>query len=577
MKSKILVIDDEESIRIMFKFFLSKEGHEVLTAEDYTSALKVISDTDLDLIIADIILGGRTGIDILQEVRNRGIHCPVIIITGEPNIETAMDAVRLGAFDYLTKPVRKEAVLLVTKHALRQKTLVDEKNRIESEKERYRRNLDSIFRSVKDAIVTVDEEPRVIEANKATERICGVSPSVIIGKKFTEVFGRCKKSCHNVLKETLKTKNTIEEYRVECGHQDRPGQVVLLTSSPLMDRDDRFAGAVLVVRDVTRLTNLERELRERHQFHKILGRSGKMQEIYKLLENLADIETTVLITGESGTGKELVAKALHYEGIRADNSLITINCSALSENLLESELFGHVKGAFTDAVKDKVGRFQMADRGTVFLDEIGDISPRIQLKLLRFLQEREFERVGDSISIKVDVRVIAATNRDLRETVRLGGFREDLYYRLKVVEVALPPLRERSEDISLLVDHFKDLFNRRFKKNIDGISNAVLTLLMRYPWPGNVRELEHAIEHAFVICHDRIITVDHLPSEIKEYSKTKTHVTEKRPVNEPQEILRALKKTDWNKAKAARLLGISRPTIYQKIKEYNLTLTKPTD
>lgn len=572
---RILIVDDEESIRFTFKSFLSGEEHEVLTAKDYTSAIEVISSADLDLILADVILGGHTGIDILHEVKNRGMQCPVIIITGEPNIETATDAVRLGAFDYMPKPVRKETLLRITAHALRHKSLLDDKKNLETENKRYRLNLEAIFKSLQDAIVTVDDDMRVINANSATKRICGLLPSEIIEKQFTEVSSQCRKSCRNVLKETLKTKSTVEERRIECKHQDRPGQVVLLTSSPLIDQYDNFVGAVLVIRDITKLTDLERELKARHQFHKIIGKNENMQKIYRLLEDLANTETTVLITGATGTGKELIANALHHEGIRSAKPLVTINCSVLSENLLESELFGHIKGAFTGAVKDKTGRFQMADGGTIFLDEIGDISPRIQLKLLRFLQEREFERVGDSNTIKVDVRVIAATNRDLREKVRLGEFREDLYYRLKVIEVPLPPLEQRREDIPLLINQFKDLFNKKFKKNIDGISNEVLTIFMRYPWPGNIRELEHAIEHAFVLCQDRTITVDHLPSEIQEYSQIKSPTPEKRSVNEPREILQALKKTDWNKAKAARLLGMSRQTIYRKIDEYKLT--KPAE
>jgi len=571
MESKILLIDDEESIRSIFKTFLSEEGHEVITAKDYTTALDVISRKNLDLMFVDIILGGHTGIDILREVKQNGTSCPVIMITGEPNIETAAEAVRLGAFDYVPKPIRKEALLRITHHALDHKALLDEKDRIEAEKERYRSNLEATFRSVKDAIVTVDDTFSVIEANEATKSICGVSPRETIGKGFGEVLNRCNKSCHKVLRETLKTKNTIKEYRVECRHQDRPRQVVLLTSSPLTNRDKRFLGAVLVIRDITKVTDLERELRERHQFHSIIGKSSKMQEVYRLVEDLAETEATVLITGKSGTGKELVARALHYGGTRAAKPLVTLNCSALAENLLESELFGHVKGAFTGAVKDKTGRFQIADGGSIFLDEIGDISPRIQLKLLRVLQEREFERVGDSTTIKVDVRVIAATNRDLGEEVRRGEFREDLYYRLKVVEVPLPPLREKREDIPLLVDHFCSLFNKKFKKNISGISNEVLTTFMHYPWPGNIRELEHSIEHAFVICHGQAITVDHLPSEIKEYSEPKRPTHEKMSIDGPKEILQALEKTDWNKAKAARLLGISRQTIYRKIDDYKLT------
>ncbi len=361
MKSKILIVDDEETIRFAFKRHLSSEGHDVRTAEDYASALEVISKTDLDVIIADIILGGHTGIDILQEVKNRGMHCPVIMITGEPNIETAADAVRLGAFDYLPKPVIKETLLRITRHALHQKALVDEK-------ERYRRNLEAIFDSLKDAVITVDHKMHVIEANDAVKNICGFSAREIIGKGFGEVQTPCHKPCLNVLTETLKTKDTIKEYRVECRRRDRPHQVVLLTSSPLKYRDAQAMGVVFVIRDITKLTALERELKERHQFYNIIGKSRKMQDVYTLVENLADTETTVLITGESGTGKELVARALHYGGIRAAKPLVSVNCSALAQNLLESEMFGHVKGAFTGAVKDKMGRFQMADSGTIFLD-----------------------------------------------------------------------------------------------------------------------------------------------------------------------------------------------------------------
>jgi PAS domain S-box-containing protein len=570
MKSKILVIDDEESIRFTFKTFLSEEGHKVLTAEDYEGALDAISSTDPDFIITDIILGPHSGIDILRKVKDRDMHCPVLIITGEPNMDSATEAVRLGAFDYLYKPVRKETLLRVTRHALRHKSILDGKKLLEAENERYRLNLEAIFKSLNDGIITVDREMSVIEANEATKNICGFSPEEIVGKGFDKLLFQCNKACHKVLKETLKTKKTIREFRVECGHQVRSGQIVLLTSSPLMDRKKKFVGAVLVARDITRLSDLEKKLKERHKFQNIIGKSLRMQEVYRLIEYLADTETSVLITGESGTGKELVARAIHHRGKRADKPLVTVNCSALAETLLESEIFGHVKGAFTGAIKDKAGRFKLADGGTVFLDEIGDISPIVQLKLLRVLQERQFERVGDSKTIKVDVRVIAATNRNLKEKIRLGEFREDLYYRLKVVEIAIPPLRKRLEDLPLLVNHFCRLFENSFNKKIDGVSDEVLTNFMNYPWPGNVRELQHAIEHAFVLCRGRNITLDHLPSEIVGYSKGPSRARGKKFVNEPHEIQQALDKTDWNKAKAARMLGISRQTIYRKINEFGL-------
>jgi two-component system response regulator HydG len=449
---------------------------------------------------------------------------------------------------------------------------VTDRKETERELSEHRTRLEGIFASVKDGIITVDPELRIIEANKSTENICGITGKEVSGKIFSQCFSQCSKSCFEVLRQTLEKKMTIKEYRIECGHQQRHQQTVSVTSSPLQDPECKFMGAVLVIRDITLLRDLERELRERHQFQNIIGRSKKMQDIYRLLEDLANLETTVLITGESGTGKELVAQALHYSGQRAFRPFVTVNCSALTESLLESELFGHVKGAFTGAIKDKQGRFQAANGGTILLDEIGDISPLIQLKLLRVLQEKEFERVGESTPQKVDVRVIACTNKDLKEKVKRGEFRQDLYYRLKVVEVSLPPLRERLEDLPLLVDRFCRSFNERFKKNIEGISNEVLSRFMNYSWPGNVRELEHVMEHAFVLCHGPVITLEHLPSEISNYEKTEKITIPKTHAKEPkqaQEILDALNKTGWNKAKAARILGISRRTIYRKINSYH--------
>jgi len=290
-----------------------------------------------------------------------------------------------------------------------------------------------------------------------------------------------------------------------------------------------------------------------------------MQHVYELLEDLADSNTTALITGESGTGKELVANALHYSGNRAANPLVKVNCSALSDSILESELFGHVKGAFTGALGDKIGRFEMADSGSILLDEVGEISPAIQLKLLRVIQEKEFERVGESRPIQTDIRIIATTNRNLKDRVKQNQFREDLYYRLKVVEVCLPPLRERIGDIPLLVDHFCNQFNRRFNKQIEGVSDDAVQKLTAYPWPGNVRELEHAIEHAFVLCHSSIIVINHLPPEICEYRGDQQSKFERNPSLDIPTILEALEKTGGNKAKAARLLGVNRRTIYRKL------------
>lgn len=439
---------------------------------------------------------------------------------------------------------------------------------IEEEKEKHRRHLQAIFETVKDAILMLNSSMVVVEANRAIENICGVETGHIIGKDITGCMNQCSRNCCFVIQKALANNGVVEETSVRCDHVLRPQQRVDITSSPIWNKDAVSKGLVIVIRDITRLSNLEQELGARHQFQNIIGKNSKLQEIYNLLDDLADLETTVLITGESGTGKSIIARALHYSGNRASKPMITVNCSALPEELLESELFGHVRGAFTGAVKDTPGRFQAAKGGTVLLDEIGDISPRIQLKLLRVLQEKEFERVGESIPIKMSARMIACTNKNLKEKVKQGHFREDLYYRLKVMELKIPPLRERSEDIPLLVDHFCTLFGKTFQKNIKGIADEVMQIFMNYNWPGNVRELEHSIEHAFVLCREPIISVNHIPSEL-----TENVVPEERKSGvcpEDAEILKILNKTYWNKAKAARLLGIDRSTLYRKIQRYQL-------
>ncbi len=450
---------------------------------------------------------------------------------------------------------------------------ITERKKVEKELAEHRSRLEAIFGSVKEAIITVDMTLTVMDANPAAETICGLKVREIVGRPFGECLARCSQSCGDVIRQTLQKKSTIKEYRVECGHREREQQLVSVTSAPLRDAGGQYMGAVLVIRDITLLRDLERELRERHQFHNIIGRSKKMQDIYRLLEDLANLETTVLITGESGTGKELVARALHYSGLRGFRPFVAVNCSALTEGLLESELFGHVKGAFTGAIKDKRGRFQAANGGTLLLDEIGDISPMIQLKLLRVLQEKTFERVGDSDPQKVDVRVIACTNKNLREKVRLGEFREDLYYRLKVVEVPLPPLRDRLEDVPLFIDHLCRVFNERFRREIEGVTTEVLHLFMNYPWPGNVRELEHVIEHAFIVCRGRVITLDDLPVEFREIRRHPVSAgsgNRTQPAIEENEIMEALTKARWNKTKAAHLLGINRRTLYRKLDQLRI-------
>jgi transcriptional regulator with GAF, ATPase, and Fis domain len=361
-------------------------------------------------------------------------------------------------------------------------------------------------------------------------------------------------------------------------------------------RDDHgtLLGAVETLTDLSALVRAERraseaesQLAERSGLDQIVGHSHPMQELYTLIEQAAASDASLLINGETGTGKELVARAIHFRSRRRDKPFVKVNCSALTESLLEDELFGHVRGAYTGAYQDKVGRFESADGGTLFLDEIGDISPLIQLKLLRVLQEHEFERVGESHSRQVDVRVVAATHRDLRELMRGGAFREDLYYRLKVFAIHVPPLRERKEDVGPLVEHFIAQFSEQTGKQVTGVEPDAMRVLMDHCWPGNVRELENAIEHAFVTCPGGRIGLFDLPVEIRRAELRREDCADPRlqrpvateapaprrrrkPGTTRDDLLRILDACDWNKAEAARQLGISRSTIWRRMKRLGL-------
>lgn len=570
MNARILIVDDEESIRFTFKSFLADEGHKVFTAGSHAEALSRIKETDFDLIFMDIFLGDRSGIDLLRETRKVNPACTVIMTTGYPNAETASDAIRLGAFDYMFKPIDQEALLHTANIALQYK-------RVRDENEKYRSNLEAIFNSVKDAIMTVNDALIVTAVNKGFSRTCGISKD-LIGRSLNDFKEKCickykvdcSCKCFKSLMETVRTKKAVELFRTECSQNSSSKQVVTIHTSPLLNNQGKFSGAVMVIRDETRINELERGLRERRKFHNIIGQNEKMQKIYALIEDLADVESNVIITGESGTGKELIAEAIHYSGNRNNRHLVKVNCSALSEDLLESELFGHVRGAFTGADRNKLGRFELADGGSIFLDEIGDISPRIQLRLLRAIQEKEFERVGDSTTIKTDARVIAATNKDLQQKVMAGEFREDLLFRLKVVEISLPPLRERPDDIPVLTNHFIEKMNNKFNKKITAVSKDVHRIFLNYMWPGNIRELEHAMEHAFVVSKQNIITLDMLPKNLAEFSRKNISPDDKKEKSEPDIILEALNRSGWNKSKAARLLNVNVRTIYRKVEKYGL-------
>jgi PAS domain S-box-containing protein len=436
---------------------------------------------------------------------------------------------------------------------------------------------DVILDSVADGVFTVDLEWRITSFNAAAERITGVRRLDAIGKRCCDVFRAsiCESDC--ALKRARDLGKPVVNKTVYILTGDGQRVPISISAAVLKDANGRIIGGVETFRDLSQVEELRKELEGRYTFADIVGRSAAMQRLFEVLPQVAESNSTVLIEGESGTGKDLVARALHSLSARSKRRFVAINCGALPDTLLESELFGYKAGAFTDAKRDKPGRLAQADKGTLFLDEIGDVSAAMQMRLLRVLQERVFEPLGSVDQVAVDVRVVAATHQDLDELVRSGRFRDDLYYRINVVRLRLPPLRERREDIPLLVDRFIARFNSVQGKDILGVSEGALAVLMAHKYPGNVRELENIIEHAFVLCHGGLIEVQHLPPTLQSESgmrgrRLKTGLTLREL--EAIHIADALRRHKNNRAAAARELGINASTLFRKLKSLGLDIER---
>ncbi|HDI78178.1 MAG TPA: PAS domain-containing protein, partial [Desulfobacteraceae bacterium] len=372
-----------------------------------------------------------------------------------------------------------------------------------------------ILNSIADGVFTVDRSWKITSFNKAAERITGINKRDAIGRYCWEVFRAsiCEKGC--ALRETMESGHPIIDSPIFILNSKGDRIPISISTALLRDEKGEVVGGVETFRDLSVVEALRKELKGKQTFHDIVSKNKEIQKIFDILEKVAETDTTVLIAGESGTGKELFAKAIHSMSPRKDHPFITINCGALPDTLLESELFGYKKGAFTDAKRDKPGRVALAQGGTLFLDEIGDTSPALQVRLLRLIQERIYEPLGSIDIERADVRFIAATNKDLEALVREGRFREDLYFRINVVKIKLPPLRERKEDIPLLIEHFIERFNRITAKDIAGVTTDAMSVLMAYDYPGNIRELENIIEYAVVVCNGRFIDIKDLPEFLR--------------------------------------------------------------
>jgi len=459
-------------------------------------------------------------------------------------------------------------------------------------------SLGQVVDTMAEGVFVVDASRCIVLWNKAMEALTGYSDSEALGKdcSFLQCGDGLRESGGGLLSCPLHDQGEAGAGRRECLLRGRHGEEipVLKNACVLKDADGQVMGLVETITDLRPLKYLEQQVAELdhasvpvRRMGRLVGKSHRMQTVYERIHLAANSQATVLILGETGTGKELVAEAIHFASARKHGPFVKVNCSALSENLLESELFGHVEGAFTGAIKDKIGRFEAADKGTILLDEIGDISPLIQLKLLRVLQEREIEPVGSSETRKVDVRIIAATNKDMRSLVREERFREDLYYRLRVFQIDMPALREHKEDIPLLAEAFMQRFNGETGKSIQTLSSEVRHCFMDYCWPGNVRELENAIEHAYVTCQNDEIGLFDLPSELRKMELRaaeclrnieEDHGAKSSPragAQTREQLVAALKTCGWNKAEAARRLGLNRATVWRKMKQWGIPLDDP--
>ena len=439
-----------------------------------------------------------------------------------------------------------------------------------------------ILDSIADGVFTVDLERKVTSFNRAAEKITGIKKEDALGRQCWEVFRAsiCETQC--ALRQTMKTGQQIVNQSIFIVNSEGERIPISISTAILKDKENNTIGGVETFRDLSLVEALRKELSGRHSFQDIISKDKEMLRLFGMLEQISESDTTVLIQGESGTGKELFAKAIHSLSHRRNGPIITINCGSLPDTLLESELFGYKAGAFTDAKKDKPGRLALAKGGTLFLDEVGDVSPALQVRLLRVLQDRTYEPLGGTKSETADVRIVAASNKDLVRLVEEGKFREDLYYRINVVKLELPPLRERKGDIPLLIEYFIKKFNQLNSKEIQGVSAEVLPILMSLDFPGNIRELENIIEYATVVCKENLIGIEHLPDYLRQSSHgvERNHAGKTRGENVSWDgmkksfIYETLMKNNWNRRETAAQLGIHPTTLWRKIKHLKIDIPK---
>ncbi|MCE5242020.1 MAG: sigma 54-interacting transcriptional regulator [Desulfobacteraceae bacterium] len=617
--NKILVIDDDASTLSMLRLLLGAFGYDVLTAENGEAGLELFRRALPPIVLTDVRMPGIDGIDVLKQLKQADSDVEVIMITGHGDMDIAIRSLQHDASDFIAKPLRREALEVALKRA-REK--LDMKRQLRD----HTRNLEA---KVREATAELARSCESLKTLYEISQLVGETPSLsgitqllreriealthlrcydfllLNSRRSALARGHLDESAAAASEDLIESIQELERpLFLEAEEAARllpspPGpEIASLAMFPLARAGERPVGAALVgigasvSGEELQLTSMllslaagpiRRAVVQREEFEALrrmkgtgerfgnmVGRHEKIEQVYKLIASVADSDATVLIQGESGTGKEMVARCIHQMSGRNGGPFIPVNCAAYPQTLLESELFGHEKGAFTGAGHLKRGSFELAHGGTIFLDEIGEISQAAQVKLLRVLQFKEIQRIGSEHTIQVDVRILAATSRNLRHEIETGNFREDIFYRLNVIPIHLPPLRERMSDLPLLTDHFLRKIGERSNRKVCGIAPRAMDKLMHYPWPGNIRELENTMEHACILTRSDTVDLQDLPEYLREYTPAAERNGESLDEVERQHLIRVLSQYGGNRIRAARTLGISRSTLYRKLEQYGL-------
>jgi len=572
---KTILVEDDPVVRRVLEHSLKSRSHEVVAFEEGESAWEEFQSSRYDFAVLDWILPGIDGLELCRRIRKHahGRSCYVLVITAKDKVNDLRAVLDAGADDYFPKPISAKQLEIRLTISERQGETLRERRRAEeavrtafSQLEQSHDDLLSVLNQLRMGTALLDGKSRISFLSKQGQEIVGLAEKEVLGKTWEDIFPITERAKSQIASELQKPKNDRDKVLAKISQKERAQRWVEIE---VRDDPRNPERKIFFLYDVSEIYRLRQQLKGKAIFHDLVGKSHPMRQVYELIRDLGEVDTTVLIEGETGTGKELVARAIHQSSQRKGGPFIALNCAGLTESLVASQLFGHRRGAFTGAVEDRRGMFEAANGGTLFLDEIGDVPLSVQINLLRVLETRELQRVGEVRTRKIDVRVLSATNRDLAALSEEGQFRQDLLYRLRIARVNLPPLKDRREDIPLLIEWFLSQIATSVGKTVDSVSDEAIRALISYSWPGNVRELRNAIEFGLIRCKGNVLERRDLPPEVVAFEHP-AFVRPTRRQDEKQAILAALEQVDGNRSAAAKLLGMSRATFYRRLTEHGI-------